>query len=384
MPCRPRGYVLATISKRNRSKKSRKSSARQTPSPASQVNAAIPGSPDERFSSVTIQPKLKGSRRRDPNLIPIGSRTFPDGTCLELTRDGETGENRLLVWGDGESSTGRVVDRYGSRFAPSEGAVLIPHLPERPAPYDSTAALFDAVAAFIAKYSGQGRDNAALLTFVCFASFFSESVSMSPSLLLFGPPIPAMSLLRVLQCVCRHGIVSAASSVRGLPPELRPTRFICQPDANIEKELAALQFHGVQSASAPREIHSATIIYAGDAELKTPFADVCFAVPIGLDAPSFSLQDERRETPTITRLQNQLLMYKLQNDLKVKSAFFDVPEFSGFAREFARTLGACIVDAPDLQARLVGLLRPQDTADRTRYAVTLDAIILEALVVACH
>lgn len=375
---------MAKLSKRsNRRKKPSKPAARQTPPPVSRLTRTISAALGDRISRFTIAPNSTASRPRGQIVTPAASRILPDGTCLEVTR--KRGKEGLVFWADGEPLVGRVFDVYNSRYAPSEGVRLIRHLPETPTPYESTASLFDAVAAFISKYSGLDQDNAALLAFVCFASFFCDCVNMSPSLLLFGPPILAISILRVVQCVCKHGILAVGSSVRGLPPELRPTRLICQPGADIEKELAALQFRGVHSASgAPREISGATLIYAGESEFKTAFADVCLSLPIAFDGPSFSVQEEELEISTITRIQNQLLTYRLKNHSRVKSSRFDVPGFSGITREIARTLGACIVDAPDLQARLIELLRPQDNADRASYAVTLEAIVLEAMLVHCH
>jgi len=43
-----------------------------------------------------------------------------------------------------------------------------------------------------------------------------------------------------------------------------------------------------------------------------------------------------------------------------------------------------IVDAADLHARLLDLLRPRDDAERTEGTGKLEAVVLEALVVACH
>ena len=80
------------------------------------------------------------------------------------------------------------------------------------------------------------------LAFVCFASFFPDC--SSTVLLLFGAPVAGVSLLRILGCICRHPVLSAGSSVGGLPPELHPTRLICQTDARLDRHLAALQFSG--------------------------------------------------------------------------------------------------------------------------------------------
>jgi len=77
-------------------------------------------------------------------------------------------------------------------------------------------------------------------------------------------------------------------------------------------------------------------------------------------------------------------MYRVQNYYKVKASHFDVPEFSGAARECARTLGRCIVDNPDLQSRITTLLRERDEAERTEGASKLDAVVVEAFVVCCH
>jgi hypothetical protein len=77
-------------------------------------------------------------------------------------------------------------------------------------------------------------------------------------------------------------------------------------------------------------------------------------------------------------------MYRLENYTKVKASEFDVPEFYGASREYARTLGRCIVDAPDVQGRLTTLLQDLSDAERTEGARTLDAVVIDALVVCCH
>jgi hypothetical protein len=245
--------------------------------------------------------------------------------------------------------------------------------------------LFNGVVDFIGKYSGLPAEDTELLAFVGFASFFSDCLSMTPCLLLFGSPVPAVSLLRILGCICRHSVLSAGSSTIGLPAELRPTRLICQSDARLDKQLAALQFAGFGVAGqGVQTISGATVIYAGDTEFKSRFAEVCLQLRVSAARRSFGLQEEELETAQINKLQDELLMYRLKNHSAVKASQFDVPEFSGATREVARTLGRCIVDAPDLQARLTTLLRYRDDAERTENASKLEAVVLEALVVLCH
>jgi hypothetical protein len=305
---------------------------------------------------------------------------------LELLRDPRDPDESLLLHGSNRDS--KIVHEAtsgGYRYLPSEAAYLIRHLPSNSMPYDSSAALFSKVAEFIAKHSGVDDNEASLLAFLAFSTFFCDCLSVAPCLLLFGAPIQAFSLQRVLSCVCRHAVLLVGSSANGLPPELRPTRLVCQPDTQVARQLAAFQFPGFSVLhSRPAQINGASVIYAGDAELKSPFADICLQLWVSPANRSFGLAEEDHEAAAITALQNELLTYRLQNYSKVRACQFDVPEFCGAAREHARTLGQCIVDAPDLRCRLTSLLRAQDDAERTESVGKLDTVVAEALVGCCH
>jgi hypothetical protein len=244
--------------------------------------------------------------------------------------------------------------------------------------------LFGAVVDFISQNTGLQEEEAVLLTSVCFSSFFCDVLSMSPSVLLFGAPLQAVSVLHVLGCVSRHPMLSTGSSVSGLPPELRPTRLVCQLDPRVEKQLPALQFSGFSIAGRSlRQVSGTTIIYAGEAEPDSPFAKLCLQLWIPPTARSFGRQEKEQQLASINELQNQLLMYRLQNYSKVKESRFDVPEFTGVSREHAR-MGRCLVDAPEMQSRLTAMLRPRDDAERTEAAGRLEAVVVEALVARCH
>jgi hypothetical protein len=114
------------------------------------------------------------------------------------------------------------------------------------------------------------------------------------------------------------------------------------------------------------------------------FAEVGLGISVSPMLRSFSLPDEERETTTINHLQNQMLEYRLRNFARVKSSQFDAPDFSGSTRELARTLGRCVVGAPDLQGRLLELLRSRNDAEKTEVARGLEAVVVEALVAFCH
>ena len=322
-------------------------------------------------------------------LTRTAGEVFPDGTLLELVRDPiNPAELSLLHWKDARSRIAREMPVGLCRYMPLEmDAGLVRHLPSTAAPYASTEELFNGVHDFIAKFSGLGEDELLLLTGFVFSSLFAECFSMSPCMLLGGPsPVEATALLRLLGCFCRHSVLLVGAGLNGMPEQLRPTRLICQPDATVDRLLGALQFSGfgIAHSRGLRCPSAATAIYVGVEELKSPFAEACLWMPVAPTPQLFSIQDEQREAARIVELQNQLLMYRLQNYAKVKTSTFDVPEFSGSSRELARSLGACVVDAPDLQSRLVDRLRERDQAERSERVGKIVSVIVEALVVCCH
>jgi hypothetical protein len=329
---------------------------------------------------------LRKARNDNRELIPTSGEVLRDGSFLELVRDSATRVDRVLHWRKGRSTIALEQVFEGRHYVPTEGAALLRHLPSRPTHYGSTESLFKDICGFAATSLAATDEDAALLAYFCIASFFCDCSTMSPCLVLCGPScLGAISVLRVLGCVCRHPVLLAESNLQCLPRELNPTRLICQLDPGVNKRLAAMQFPGFGiSNRGLRQVSGTTAIYVGDSELKSLFADAGVWIPVSPTLRCFSPQDEEREVATINTLQNQLLMYRLQNFAQVRSSQFDAPEFSGVTREMARMLGRCIVDAADLQARLLDLLRPRDDAEWIERTDTLAAIVVEALVFFCH
>ena len=328
-----------------------------------------------------IEENNKQSRR-----TPTGGAVLRDGTFVELVRNPQNGADGLLLHRSRRDDTiAGEVSYKGCDYVHSDAASTIRHLPSNAEPYGTTAGLFNRLAEFIAKFSGMDEEEAALLAFFSLSSFFCDCFTMAPSLLLFGEPLSAISLLRILGCVCRHSVLSVGSSASALPPELHPTRLIAQIDARIERQLVGFQFSGFSVLNAqPRQLNGASVIYAGDSEPNSPFAGNCLQLWVSPANRSFGPWEEEPEAAEITRLQNQLLMYRLENHSKVKTCQFAVPEFCGITGEHARTLGRCIVDAPDLQDRVTALLRTRNDAEQTESAGKLDAVVVEALLVCCH
>ena len=186
-----------------------------------------------------------GDRKQELPPTPVSGVVLRDGSLVELIRNPRSRAVALIHQKSGGKTTITrevVCDDY--RYVATEAVRHIPHLPSEPMPSDSTAALFRAVADFIAKHSGLGEEEVALLAFFGICTFFCDCLTLAPCLLLFGAPFQAVTLLQVLACVCRHPVLSLGSSMSGLAAELRPTRMICQSDAGVERQLAGFQFSG--------------------------------------------------------------------------------------------------------------------------------------------
>ncbi len=80
-------------------------------------------------------------------------------------------------------------------------------------------------------------------------------------------------------------------------------------------------------------------------------------IPTRNALPQFDLE---LAADTSKEMRARLHQYREKNLAKVRTSQFDAPEFSSPTREIAASLGSCIVDDTELQARVIGLLRDQE------------------------
>jgi hypothetical protein len=332
----------------------------------------------------------EGRGQKRSCLTATGGEVFSDGSLLEIVRDpSEATRPALLHWNGKVATVAPEMILGERRYVPAEiDRTLCRHLrlPSRFVDYGSTTQLFDNVRGLIAKYSGLTDKYSDLLTYFVFSTFFVDCLETAPCVILLGcAGAEAVALLRLLGWFCRHPVLLTDAGLT-VPECLRPTRLICQPHPSLDKLLAALQLSGFGTSrhGSVVEISSATAIYLGDVELKSPFIDSCLRIPVAPSGLIASRIDEEREAAVLEELQNQLLSYRLLHFAKVKSSNFDVPEFSGSVRGLARTLGACIVEAPHLLTNLVMRLQACDQAVRLDRVGQIQSILIEALLVCCH
>jgi hypothetical protein len=334
--------------------------------------------------------KTDDGPQRPTNLHVIPGDVLEDGRHLELVRDPLHPEQpKLLYWDGTRAAVASEIVVNGRRYVPPQldPAVLGRlRLPSRREAYRSTKELFRKICGLIMKYSALPADQAFQLTCFVLATHFVDCVDIAPCVLLLGlASAEALGVLQLLSWVCRHPVLLTDVGL-GIPDFLRPTRLICQANASVQRLMPAWQFprFGFSRGGSLRELSSATVIFVAGEELKSLFADSCLWISVAPGGRLVSCRDEQRESAQIASLQNQLLSYRLQNYEKVRTSDFDVPEVAGSFRRLGRTLGACIVDAPDLRARLVQQLRELDAETNLDQIKQILAVLIEAMLVCCH
>jgi hypothetical protein len=86
----------------------------------------------------------------------------------------------------------------------------------------------------------------------------------------------------------------------------------------------------------------------------------------------------------VTTFQPQFLEYRVRNLAAILQSDFDVPELTGESRVIARVLGACIVEAPRIQARVRPLLEDREIEMREVRFTDCTCVVVEVLFAGCH
>jgi hypothetical protein len=333
-----------------------------------------------------------GQECQEKKAKPTTGEVFPDGTMLELVRDSEDPMRAALLRRNGKQTTiGREIEHENARYVPVEiDSALFRqlHLPAKSSPYGSTPELFEQIYSLITRHSDLTDEASSLVTYFVFSTFFCDCLQMTPCLVLQGENSEAVALLRILSWVCRHPLLLVDPRLGSEPEHLDSTCLIyfSEPEAKIEKLLAAshLSRFGVFRNGSLHEICGAKAFYVRSPSVGSSLADGCLRISVAPARELLKSVDETRERPVLEGLQAKLLNYRLRNYGKVKSSTFDVLKFTGATRALARSLGACIVDASDLQTRVAALLQNHDEAVRAERAAEIESVLLEALLVLCH
>jgi hypothetical protein len=261
------------------------------------------------------------------------------------------------------------------------------HFPTRVAPSESTRKLFTAVHALLASHLGQLDPCITAIVFAIFASWLSPVLPTAPILSIFAPAgSPKKLVLRLLNMLCRHPLCLIGlrrSDLLRVPISLQPTLLLDEPDSNAAME-------AILNASSQRGMHipcghgvlnlfGPKIIVSSKPPLETD-ALRAVLIPTAGHLPPL---DKRTEEEIAEEFQARFLGYLLRNAGSEQTLSFDLSQFSLPVQDIALGFGAAVVDN-ELRERILPLLSVQDEEIRADRALTIHAVVLEALISFIH
>jgi len=329
--------------------------------------------------------------RRSP--IETSGEVFADGRGIELIRDAETGRLKLLLSDSENCSVAPRVEYGGRVYVPASldsGILRAVTLPTKFADYGSTDQLFAAVRDSFTNH-GFPMEVAHPATYFVFSTWFLECVPTAPCLLITGPRPEASLLIQLLGCLGRHALPLAEVNRVGLsslPMDLGPTLLIDGEQLSpFTRRLLAASNN--RHAYVPWKgtlvnVFCSKAIYCGGTLGDGLLSDIALLINLGPTRNGLPILGVRTEQEIATALQPQLLAYRSRNITKVRESQFDLPAFASPIRILARVLGACIVNAPELQASLIPLLEEYQEKIRGQRWVDLRCVVIESLLFYCH
>jgi hypothetical protein len=310
----------------------------------------------------------------------------------EIGRDGKT--SRINSWKlpfqvekGLEASFVEICERAESLRDPLHS---IP-LPTGVARFESTIELFGRLQDAIAEQAPVPAHTSALLCFWTLSTWFNDALVFAPGLVIVGPAHEGDLVLRALRNYCRYPLMLTRADVSSLQKvswESTPTLLFYDP--NVSKQMASIltcsasRGYMVGCAEGYKDFYGPKAIYVGQ-EAPVDRTPRCYLqVSVNpANAGTRKLAVSSSES-TVQTLQNQLMMYRQKNLVKVYHSQFDATVLTSETRAITNALGACLVDAPNLQSELIGLLTPVESQRQADRATSFEAVTLEAALNLAH
>jgi len=318
---------------------------------------------------------------------------FSDGACIELIQEAGTGRLCLLVC-DGENrriaSEVEFRDRLYRPANINPSILLAMTLPSKCGHFESTAELFTASRELLMS-RGFPEEVALTSTYFVFSTWFPEFLPIAPCLSIAGPRPEAALLLQLLGCLVRRPLPLGdvtRSGLCSLPMHLQPSLLIDQQ--RISRSAWELLSRSNQhTANVPRKdglvnIFCAKAVFCEDAICAGNLGDGTFHINAPPSRGRLPILIATDKNEIATAFQSRFLAYRARNICKVRDSQCDFLEFDSRIRILGRVLGAPIVDAPELQADLIPLLRAYQAAIRASKLHDLRCVVIEALLLHCH
>ena len=329
-------------------------------------------------------------------LTPTAGEVLSNGVPLDLVRDPETGEVRILAWADNEKKVGREVKFGQKRYIPPNvdptvlAALQLPRNVLAAAP--PTRELFDDVCRQFAEFTGLVEGPLRQVAYFIFATWMADRIPDAPFLWVAAlSAADGSEFMQLLALFCRRSLLLSADSTSGLwtlPMYLRPTLLLdgAELTTPLQRFLHASNNKGVHCVKRGQalDLYCPKAICSLDG-LRDPALSSC-ALQINLPARHVRL-------PTLTQevsksiaeaFQAKFLAYRLTNFQQVTRPDIDLEGLTPATQGLVGSLAACILGDAKLQSEVASLLRDQDRETTEERSTGLESVILEALLHCCH
>jgi hypothetical protein len=319
---------------------------------------------------------------------------LPAGTSTH--RSTESSDEVATPWSlrePDDSTPSSPADRVESPALVDEIGGALDHrsTPDTPSPLEAeleTTELQDQIKRIIVARTNLPDSVCGLLAFWAISTWFQEAFIVNPCLVITGPAHEGTVLLRVLHDLCRNPALLAGFKRADLK-DINGYRTLLISEPNLDNRTAALLgnltnrgFILLEQGSYLYCSGSRAIYIGEDPAVKRIQHSLCVDVTAH---PHAGRPASGQWLPgKIDSLRNRILGYRDRNLAKVRSLEFNPHDLSPEAHAMANALGSCLIDAPQLQAELAGLFRPQDRQPIADRSDSVEALIAGSALTFCH
>jgi hypothetical protein len=224
------------------------------------------------------------------------------------------------------------------------------------------------------------EDVAELVAFWAISTWFQEALTIIPCLVITGPAHEAMVLLSMLMNLCCGAGLVAEFRRADLKVLNLYTALISAPslDNRAAALLGNLTNPGFMIVDQGYYLRCASsrAIYIGEDSLinKIQHSIYINVTRTAAEPPSSAewLQS------SLTAIPEHLEHYRKKNVEQVRRSAFAPSGVASGTAAVAKALGCCIIDAPELQDKLVAHLKALDQQDRSQQSGTIETLVVEA------
>jgi hypothetical protein len=226
------------------------------------------------------------------------------------------------------------------------------------------------------------EDVAELVAFWIISTWLQDALTVFPLLVITGSAHDATVVLRLLKDLCR-GAGLMADFKRGDLKDLNfsfHTNLISVP--NLDNRTAALLGNltnpGFMIVEQRSYLHcsASRAIYLGE---DPAIKKIQHSIHINIAPTNAAPPNPPEWLPRyVSVLPQYLKHYREKNVDQVRRSTFNPSGVTSEEAAIAKALGSCIVDAPELQQKLVSLLKAQDQRHLLEMSDTTEAVVVEA------